>query len=97
MFGVRNAGGTMKPSRDGVAPDDGLPNLVVELCTNFLKTLVIKAPLETLPVAQELLDSFGSFIMRVVDELDHRFSGMQAMRVRDVVHEEQQVVRTRGE
>jgi len=84
----------MKPSRYRVTPDDRLANLVIKLCSHLVEPLVVDATFEALPLLKKPLDLGGPVVVGVVDVLNDGLSHVQTVRVRDVMHEQEQVIRT---
>src|SRR5262249_54052414 len=78
----------------GVAPDDGLPGLIFQLREDFLISTIIHSAFEFLPIARALRNAVRTVVMRIVERLNHGLPGVQLIRIRDVMHEKHEIVRT---
>src|SRR5262249_15735963 len=87
--GVGNAGGTPEPVRDCISPNNSVPTLVLKPIQHSLVTLIVHSPFELLPVTSELLRSFCSCIVGIVNGLDHRLAGVQFVGVGHMVKEQE--------
>ena len=92
-FCVGDSGRVGEPRGHGIAPHYRLAGLIFQLREHVAVALLVDAASQGLPLLRVPRDRIGAFVMRIVDVLDHRFAGMQAVRIRDVVHEKQQIVR----
>src|SRR5271165_1621437 len=73
-FRIFNARLAEEPVRDRIPPHIGLTGLVVELLQDLLKSLLIHASPERLPLLHEPSRSQCSFVVRVVEGLNHRLA-----------------------
>ena len=92
VFFVRNAGFFLEPFGDGIAPDDGVPSLIGEQLQGLVVTLVIDEALESLPARDVGFRGGCPIVVSVIDILDYSFAVVQNVRVRNVMHEEEEVV-----
>ncbi len=81
---------------NGVAPDDGVPGLVLEAGEDVCVEAGVDAPLERRPVVDEPCGLGGAVVVTVVDVLDDGFAVVQLVGVRHVVEEDEQVVGSGG-
>ena len=86
---ARNAG---EPIADGVPPDDGMPSLVLEPRQHLRITLLIHLALERTPLPHHGFRLLRAIVVRVIDVLNHRLSGMQRVSVGHVVEKQKQLV-----
>ena len=91
---IRYAGHAKEPVTDGIPPDDGVSRLIFKSCQNVRVTLLIYAAAERFPLTDVLRGAFRTFVMGVVNVLDHGFAGLQHARVRNMVEEKEQLVRS---
>ena len=91
---IRDSGFFEEPIVDGVAPDDGLPGLIFQLHEDFLISTLIHSAFKCLPIARVLRNALRTVVMRIVELLNHRLPGVQLIRVRHMMHEQHEIVRT---
>ena len=93
---IRNAGDPQEPVVDRITPDDGMPGLILEPGEHRCVPLTIDQPLEPSPPDDEAGCLVRPLVVRVVDVLNDRLAGSQHVCVRNVVEEQEQLVRRRG-
>src|SRR5215467_8203788 len=91
---VRNSREPQEVAADGVAPHNGMSRLILESFEHIVVPLAIYFPLERFPLASESGNFLRAVVVRVVDMLNHRFPGLQQARVRHMVKEQQQLIRS---
>ncbi len=94
MLLVRYAGSTKEPFADGIPPDNGMPRLVFEMRQNVRVALLIDATLQCFPLMCILRGALRTFVVRVVDVLNHGFARLQHVSVGHMMKEKQQLVRS---
>ncbi len=82
---VGNSGPLHEPAANRIAPHLGVPGLEFEPLEHFTESFVIDLPFERPPLVDQRGGLFRSVVMRVVEVLNDRLTGVQfvACRARD--------------
>src|SRR5262249_61699587 len=81
-----------EPVANRVAPNLGMASLVPQPRKAFSVALFINLAFERLPLSNESLSLPGALVMRIIDVLDHRLTGMQNVRIRHMMHDHQHLI-----
>ena len=84
---VGDFGNPREPRVHGVAPDHGLPGLVLELREDLVVAALVDQAFERFPLVDVSGHGLGAFVMRVVNGLDHGLAGFQLVGIRHVMQE----------
>src|SRR4051812_29748343 len=83
-----------EPIVHGITPDNCLPCLIFQLLLHFLITLFVNPALQRSPFTSVSVYCIGSLIVSIIYVLYDAFSGVKLIRVGNMMHEENDIVRT---
>src|SRR4029078_11746672 len=86
-----------KPAADRVTPDLGVPLLKLESLQHFAVALFVDVVFELPPLVHQPARVVGTLVMQIIELLNECFARVQSMRVRDVMHKQQQILWTASE